>query len=93
MKNCVIIHLFCLNYILFHQLFYVLKLVFKTQNCCNCLYKLAIYLIELMIPFVIQLLFSCLLAPTFTVNKTEGAMNPASVRVFTSSFAYDFVRK
>ena len=34
-----------------------------------------------------------LLAPAVTVGETEGAMDSASVLVFTSSFAYNFVRK
>ena len=32
-----------------------------------------------------------LLAPA--VGETEGAMDSASIRLFTSSFAYNFVRK
>ena len=47
--------------------------------------------------FVITLvaLFKTLvfLAPTFTVGETKGAMDSASVLVFTSFFAYNFVRK
>ena len=34
-----------------------------------------------------------LLAPAVTVGETERAMDSASVLVFTSSFAYNFVRK
>ena len=33
------------------------------------------------------------LAPAVTVGETEGAVDSASVQVFTSSFAYNFVRK
>ena len=33
------------------------------------------------------------LAPAVTVGETKGAINSASVLVFTSSFAYNFVRK
>ena len=33
------------------------------------------------------------LAPAVTVGETEGALDSASVLVFTSSFAYNFVRK
>ena len=36
--------------------------------------------------------FRPLLAPAVTVGDTEGAMDSASVLVFTSSFAYNFVR-
>ena len=32
-------------------------------------------------------------APAITVGETEGAMDSASVLVFTYSFAYNFVRK
>ena len=34
-----------------------------------------------------------LLVPAVTVGETEGAMDSASVLFFTSSFAYNFVRK
>ena len=37
--------------------------------------------------------YSGLLAPAVTVGETEEAMDSASVPVFTSSFAYNFVRK
>ena len=33
-----------------------------------------------------------LLALAVTVGETEGAMDSASVQVFTSSFAYNFVK-
>ena len=33
------------------------------------------------------------LAPAVTVGETEGAMDSTSVLFFTSSFAYNFVRK
>ena len=36
---------------------------------------------------------AALLAPAVTVSETEGAMASASILVFTSSFAYTFVRK
>ena len=37
--------------------------------------------------------FGPFLAPAVTVGETEGAMDSASVLFFTSSFAYNFVRK
>ena len=39
-----------------------------------------------------MLMFMVFLAPALTVGETEGAMDSASV-FFTSSFAYNFVRK
>ena len=40
-----------------------------------------------------EVIYSSFLAPAVTVGETEGAMNSACVFFFTSSFAYNFVRK
>ena len=42
---------------------------------------------------ICDMYLTCFFAPAVTVGGTEGAMDSASVLVFISSFAYNFVRK